>query len=728
MLNFSVRARAAIALATALLVAVPGGAAAAEVASSAAVMTADPTAPPSPSAEGTAPEPEPTEPATSDSTVPVTPDPDPSSDPAPVPSLAPTDAPSDTSMSAPDGKSDELDPAPEFETVALDRLAGADQIGSAVAASQAARAPGVPRVYLGNISVFADALSAAAAAAEVGGSLLWTSPTALDPRVAAEIDRLQPDEVVILGGAAGVSAAVETAVASLGHPTRRIAANDRYGVSRAVVAESYGRDASVVLVSGRVMSDALAASAAAAAWGVPVLVIDSSAAAIDESTLALIREKGATTVHLVGSTAAMPTRFDTQLSGLGFTVIHSSGADHAQTSISIATRAFPTAGRVALVSKAGFASGMSAVAYAAGLAAPMYFAEQSCVDPAVRADIVDRLGGAPVTLLGEPAVLADQLLGLPECFDAVADRLALTQKLTSIITRLPGVHSVTVQVLEGHERSVAIGGKTTREPASVIKLFAAYVTLLNVDQGRISLATRTRSGVSVGECLRVMIQASDNLCHADLLALFGNSAINRQLFQSGFTSTWYVGYDGRGIYRSAKRTTTNDVNRLLVLLYKRQLLTPASTDLLLTHLDDQLWRSRIPSGVEHRTPVSNKVGELWVSTGMVQGDAGIVYAAGEPFAISIIGERNSTREAIRAIAQTAFEHLEQPLDIRGNFSDYNIVTSVPTPMYSGAGTGYLGTLPAGIALRTESSNRVWYRVWYGGRYFFVRHNYTYPVY
>jgi len=711
-----VRARAIVAIATALTMIVPASMAHAAIAPEpSASPSASPSATPAP------------EPAPSPSEEPA-PDFDlgPSGEPTPSPSTAPT--PSPEPEPTPTQESERPEPDATLDVAAVGRLAGADQIGTAVAASQATRAPGVERVFVANIGVFADALSAGASAEHLGGSLLWTTATALDSRVAAEITRLQPAEVVLLGAATGVSAGVQSAIAALGVPVRRLAGADRYATSRALVADSYDSATNAVLVSGRVQTDALAASAAASALDAPVIVVDSALASIDTATIALLRNLGVTTVHMVGSSTALPSRLDASVTAAGFTVIRSSGADHTATSVAIAGRAFPTATTVALTSKAGFAGALAASPYLAALGAPLYVSEPTCVAPAIAADAGERLAGAAVSMIGEPAVVSDAVGSLTVCFDAAADRRILSQKLTSAITRLPGVYSVTVQVLEGHERSVAIGGTTLREPASVIKLFAAYVALMRVDQGRLSLSTKTRSGVTVGECIRVMIQASDNLCHGDLLALLGQNSINRQLYLSGFRSTWYVGYDGRGIYRSAKRTTTNDVNRLLVLLYKRQLLQPASTELLLKHLDDQLWRSRIPSGVEHGVKVSNKVGELWVSTGMVQADAGIVFARGEAFAITIIGERNSTREAIRTLAQVAFEHLEHPISVQGNFSDYNLVTAVPTPMYSGLGTGYLGTLPAKIALRMEVSNRVWYRVWYNGRYFFVRHSNTVAVY
>ncbi len=84
------------------------------------------------------------------------------------------------------------------------RLAGADRYATSVAISRL-QDPGVPVVYVAAGTDFPDGLSGAAAAGELGGPLLLTLPGGLPASVAAELTRLKPRRVVVLGGTGAVS-------------------------------------------------------------------------------------------------------------------------------------------------------------------------------------------------------------------------------------------------------------------------------------------------------------------------------------------------------------------------------------------------------------------------------------------------------------------------------------------------------------------------------------------
>ena len=81
------------------------------------------------------------------------------------------------------------------------RLAGADRYATSVAISRL-QDPGVPVVYVAAGTNFPDGLSGAAAAGELGGPLLLTLPGGLPASVAAELARLKPRRVVVLGARA----------------------------------------------------------------------------------------------------------------------------------------------------------------------------------------------------------------------------------------------------------------------------------------------------------------------------------------------------------------------------------------------------------------------------------------------------------------------------------------------------------------------------------------------
>ncbi len=88
------------------------------------------------------------------------------------------------------------------------RLAGADRYATAVAISAAAFPDGAETVFLSTGQDFADGLTAGPAAAAVSAPLLLTTTRHMPPEVAAELDRLAPDQVIVVGGDGVVTEAV----------------------------------------------------------------------------------------------------------------------------------------------------------------------------------------------------------------------------------------------------------------------------------------------------------------------------------------------------------------------------------------------------------------------------------------------------------------------------------------------------------------------------------------
>jgi spore germination protein YaaH/putative cell wall-binding protein len=96
------------------------------------------------------------------------------------------------------------------------RLAGADRYATGVAVSQATAATDGPRtVYVATGASFPDGLAGSPVAARAGGPLLIVPPTGLTPGLAAELRRLNPPRIVILGGTASVPNAVANQIAAL---------------------------------------------------------------------------------------------------------------------------------------------------------------------------------------------------------------------------------------------------------------------------------------------------------------------------------------------------------------------------------------------------------------------------------------------------------------------------------------------------------------------------------
>ncbi len=163
--------------------------------------------------------------------------------------------------------------APQYKS-----LSDTNRYGTAIHVSRTGFAPGVGAVVLVSGETYADALSVAPLAAAYGGPVLLTHSAALDEGTAAEITRLQPGKIFLVGLAAPVAAQVEAAFPGLASAPEGIVAlmgTDRYDTA-ALVAEQVkaklGAVTGVVLAPGDSFADALSAAPLAAAQGWPILL------------------------------------------------------------------------------------------------------------------------------------------------------------------------------------------------------------------------------------------------------------------------------------------------------------------------------------------------------------------------------------------------------------------------------------------------------------------------
>jgi putative cell wall-binding protein/outer membrane protein assembly factor BamB len=191
------------------------------------------------------------------------------------------------------------------------RWQGVDRYATAAAVSQNTYATGATTVYLATGATFPDALAGAALAAVAGGPLLLTDPATLPAPTKAEIARLHPSAIVVLGGTSAVSAAVATAAvnAAGGATLSRIQGADRYQTADAVasvlVKVNGGTTASngVILATGLDFPDALAGAAWAGHTDRPLLLVPQTY--VTPETWQTIQDLGAPSAVVLGGTNAI---------------------------------------------------------------------------------------------------------------------------------------------------------------------------------------------------------------------------------------------------------------------------------------------------------------------------------------------------------------------------------------------------------------------------------------
>jgi len=318
-----------------------------------------------------------------------------------------------------DGTSDRIQASSYTAEMLVTRLSGADRYATSVEISSEFD-PDVPVVYIATGTNYPDALSAASAAAFQGGPLLLTSPSSLPTVVRDELLRLNPDLVVIAGGTGSVSAGVETAVRALlpGATVRRDAGPNRYATSRVIAENAFpaGTTTDAFIATGRNFPDALSASAAAGAAGMPVILVDGNGTGIDTGTQALFTTLGLQRVSIAGGTGVVNSAVEGSLSALlgSLNVERFGGANRFATSVAINDGSFTTATTVFLANGTNFPDALSGAALAGNLGAPLFVVPRTCVPPAVLAQISD-LGARKVVLLGGTGVLTQSVFSLTSC-------------------------------------------------------------------------------------------------------------------------------------------------------------------------------------------------------------------------------------------------------------------------------------------------------------------------
>ncbi|HEY8437486.1 MAG TPA: cell wall-binding repeat-containing protein, partial [Candidatus Limnocylindrales bacterium] len=166
------------------------------------------------------------------------------------------------------------------------RQSGANRYATAAAISTATFGVGAPVAYVATGLNFPDALAAAAVAGRLGGPVLLVQPGIIPDVVKTELTRLRPAKIVIAGGTGVVSSSVQTQLdAYTTGPVVRQSGASRYATAAAISAATFAPGAPVAYVAtGLNFPDALAAAAAAARLGGPVLLVQQSAIPAEAKT------------------------------------------------------------------------------------------------------------------------------------------------------------------------------------------------------------------------------------------------------------------------------------------------------------------------------------------------------------------------------------------------------------------------------------------------------------
>ncbi|GAB7193525.1 hypothetical protein NUM3379_42350 [Kineococcus sp. NUM-3379] len=298
-------------------------------------------------------------------------------------------------------------PGPAAE-VRTERITGADRFETAAAVSRAHFTPGIAQqVFLVNGTSTADALVAAPAAATVGAPLLLTRAGTLPPGTAAELGRLQPSAVRVVGGEGQVAAAVLAEVSRIvpGARVVRTAGTDRYDTAVRVAQEFFPTATAAVLARGDDLDGAVAGGAAAGGRAVPLLLAPD--AALTPGLRDWVGAHRLRSLVVVGSGATVGPDVLREVSAAappGLEVTTLEGRDLYEATASVAAGLFPVTDTAFVASGQDVPGALVALPAARTRRAPLLLSRDRCTPAAVWAYTAEAAPGTVVLLGGEDAL------------------------------------------------------------------------------------------------------------------------------------------------------------------------------------------------------------------------------------------------------------------------------------------------------------------------------------
>lgn len=189
------------------------------------------------------------------------------------------------------------------------RFAGITAEGTAIQISEATFPTGADTVILAQAKQFPDALAGAPLAYKMQAPILLSPSSGLTEEIRAELQRLAPKTIYLLGGTAALSNNIEVELRQK-YEIKRLFGNTAEGTA-AEIAKELGARGRVVVASARYFQDALVISSWAARQGVPILLTEAQGLSVEMQNE--LNELAVTESLVIGGTAVVGPKVMEQL-------------------------------------------------------------------------------------------------------------------------------------------------------------------------------------------------------------------------------------------------------------------------------------------------------------------------------------------------------------------------------------------------------------------------------
>ncbi|HEY5222183.1 MAG TPA: cell wall-binding repeat-containing protein [Microbacteriaceae bacterium] len=291
----------------------------------------------------------------------------------------------------------------------ITRVQGTDRYATSAALS-ATFAAGAPVAYIASGQNYPDALSGAAAAGRDKGPVLLVQSTAIPASISAELKRLKPKKIVVLGGASAISTDVQQQLQAYTTGTvTRLAGDDRYETSAAIASTFTAAPSVAYVATGENFPDALsAASAAAGTSGGPILLVTATSIPAEISTELARLHPGK--IDVLGGVDAVSADVQQQLQAYtSGAVTRLSGADRYDTSAAIA-QTFASATTVYIAVGTDYPDALSGGPVAGATNSPVLLVQSDAILPSIATQL-SRLKPSKIVILGGPSAVSTYVQG-----------------------------------------------------------------------------------------------------------------------------------------------------------------------------------------------------------------------------------------------------------------------------------------------------------------------------
>lgn len=312
---------------------------------------------------------------------------------------APAEQPNDENATITDSPAKTVITHPDATKVSLERLSGQNAIDTSVAVSKKYYKPGVSVAYIAERSAFADAI--VAGSMKTAGPILYVNSSSLTNSVTAELKRLKPKKVIIVGGSDVVSNKVRNAIIAAipsNSKVERLSGTSRYDTAVDVSRSQYPSGANTVYITnGMAYPDAIAATQQSAAGPLLYTRPDS----VPGSVIKEIKRLKPSKVVVVGSSGVVSEKaFKTIDSNTSAKVIRIGGKNRYETATGLSRSLYPKGiDQVYIVNGNAYADAIL-VSSIPKSGAMLYVSDNGI--PQTTSIELNRLGANKVTIIGGP--------------------------------------------------------------------------------------------------------------------------------------------------------------------------------------------------------------------------------------------------------------------------------------------------------------------------------------